>query len=153
MKKILLGAAALLIATGVAMPQAAHAGRSETRTYVAAGGDMFQFDNTDVNPALPTVGGANFDFRASDTAVKITVADVVAKGNVAFYWQYTDDNDDPLADSLGFGDVCGPTATIPKVAGATGVSIFIDQAWIALACSPTKQQPGTTGTIKADFLP
>lgn len=147
MKKILLGAAALLIATGVAMPQAAHAVRSQTRSYVAAGGDAVQIDDAnDVNSALPAVGGGTFLFQGAETSVTITVADTVAKGNIAFYWEYAG------LDEAGT-DVCGSTATIPKVTGATGVTVWIDQAFIALACSPTKQQPGTTGTITAKFTP
>lgn len=151
MKKLLLGAVALLTAMGVAMPQSAMAVRSDSRTYVAAGGDANVIDLSTRVPGGPGIGGAIFDFVGTETSVKITVADLVAKGNIAFYWQYTDNNPDPAANSLGYGDVCGPTVTLPKVAGATGVAIFIDQTWQALACSVTKQQPGTTGTIRADF--
>lgn len=153
LKKLLLGAVTGAMAlAAVFAPQAAHAGRTETRTYVAAGGDYLVHDFNRQAPGTPTQGGASFDFRSGDTGVTIKVADA-AGPTVAFYWQYNDDNDDPLADSLGYGDVCGGSHTIPKVAGATGVTIFIDQAWQLTACPPGKHLPGTAGTITATFKP
>lgn len=151
MRKLLLGAAiAAMAVAGLVSPQSALAGRTETRTYVAAGGDYNVLDTSTEVAGGPGIGGAIFKFRAGDNGVTIDVQDIA--GQPGWYWQYTDDNDDPLADSLGYGDVCGGKKRLPKVAGATGVAIFVDQTWqIVAGCSPTKQLPGTAGTIIANF--
>lgn len=154
MNKLLLGATTGLIAlAAIAMPPSALAARTETRTYVAAGGDANVLDLSGEVPGGPGIGGGIFELRSGEGKVTVTVNDAAAGANVSWYFQFSDD--DPLTDSTDFGDVCmtkSKTLTIPAGKGYTKLAIFVDQTWQVLACdAPTKGVPATTGNIVASF--